>query len=202
MNITPLARTSFHAAALSLVTALALAACGGGGGAPGTGATANPGGPLATAAAGPATQVPAPGTTQAPAGATVDACALLSDADIKAASGLEPKGPGTPALFGYYTAGCQWDIVNEGAAVAPTLAIGVLPTGGMEQYDRDIAPFGVEYGYEPIEGLGDKAVDYGGGAVLVLTGDTLVEVQYAAIKANDVEIATELARTVLSHLGG
>jgi hypothetical protein len=201
MKTTPPARTSIRVLALGFVAALAFAACGGGAGAPGTGATANPGGGLATSAGGGATQAPAPVTTQAP-GPTIDACALLPDADIKAATGLEPKGPGTPLLFGVYSAGCHWDIVDEGAAVAPTLAVGVLPTGGTEQYDMDIAPFGVEYGYEPIEGLGDKAVDFGGGAVLVLTGDTLVEVQYVAIKPNDVEIATELARTVLSHLGG
>ena len=202
MTIAPPARSSLRAAALGLVTALALAACGGGGGGPGSGATANPGGPVATAAGGTATQAPAAGATQAPAGATVDACALLSDAHIKAASGLAPKAPGSALQFGAYTAACRWDIAAGNVAVMPTLVVGVLPSGGTEQYDMDIAPFGVEYGYEPIEGLGDKAVDYGGGAVLVLTGDTLVEVQYVAVKPNDVEIATDLARTVLGHLGG
>jgi hypothetical protein len=181
---------------IALLATVLLAACGGGAGA------TTPAG--ATTSAGQATQAPAGATTlpQGPGGgATVDACKYLTDADIKAVTNLETKPPVKGPQFGIFASACGWDLVATDVMVPPTIALGIIPSGGKSNYDNYFGPFYDDLGFEPLEGLGDKAADAGGGAVLVLAGDTLFQLQYLALRDTDTEVATELARKVIANLG-
>lgn len=186
-----------------ILTALFLAACGGG-----TAATTDPGGPGGPGATsgGSATQAPGGPTTQAPGGGeTVDACALLSAADIDAVTGLAASSTTPGPQAGIFPSGCEWALVDEDAIVPPSISLGVMTSGGKAYYDRYFAPFEEEAGYEPIEGLGDVAVDADFGAVHVVAGDAFFQVQYigGSFGGDDsTALATELARKVVANLGG
>jgi hypothetical protein len=96
------------AAAALFTVVLSAAACGGSGGSPTTAPAATTAGGQPTAAGGGATTAPGGGATTAPVGGTSDACAALSLADIKAATGLD-YGPGTPDG----TDTCAWEITTN-----------------------------------------------------------------------------------------
>jgi hypothetical protein len=185
---------------LGILTTLVLAACGGG-----TAATSGPGGPGATSG-GSTTQGPGGGTTtQAPGGGeTVDACALLTAAEIEDVTGLVANTglPGPQA--GVFASGCLWELIDEDSMVPPSFTLGVMTTGGKDYYDTYFAPFNDEAGYEPIEGLGDIAVDADFGAVHVVSGDAFFQVQYigGGFGPDDsTTLATELAKRVVANLG-
>ena len=185
--------------AYGILTTLVLAACGGG-----PAATSGPGGPAATS--GSATQVPGGAVTQAPGGGqTVDACALLTAADIEAATGLVAK-PGLPGpQGGIFASGCEWELVDEDAMVPPTISLGVMTTGGKDYYERYFADMNENAGYKPIDGLGDVAVDADFGAVHVVSGDAFFQVQYISGSFGgdySTALATELAHKVVANLGG
>ena len=182
---------------IAILATVLLAACGGG-----AGATTPPAG--ATAGAGQATQVPAGATTapQGPGGdATVDACKYLTDADIKAVTELETKPAVKGPQFGVFASACAWDLIAPDVMVPPSIALGIIPSGGKSNYDTYFGPFYDQLGFEPLEGLGDKAADAGGGSVLVLVGDILFQVQYISLRDTDTAIATELAKKVIANLG-
>lgn len=185
---------------LGILTALVLAACGGG-----TAATTGPGGPGATSGV-PATQAPGGQTTQAPGGGqTVNACALLTAADIEDVTGLAASSTTPGPQAGVFASGCEWALVDEDAIVPPTISLGVMTIGGKDYYDTYFAPFEDGAGYEPIEGLGDVAVDADFGAVHVVAGDAFFQVQYIGGGFGDDDsttLATELARKVVANLGG
>jgi hypothetical protein len=99
-------RASNLAAAAALFTVLlSAAACSGSGGSPTSAPAATTSGSQPTAAGGAPTTAPGGGGTTAPGGGTSDACAALSLAEIKTATGLD-YGPGTPDGSG----GCSWEI--------------------------------------------------------------------------------------------
>ena len=183
-----------------ILTTLVLAACGGG-----TAATSGPGGPAATSG-GSATQVPGGAVTQAPGGGeTVDACALLTAADIEAATGLKAKASTPGPQGGIFASGCEWELIDEDAMVPPTISLGVMATGGKDYYDRYFADMNDNAGYPPIEGLGDVAVDADFGTVHVVSGDAFFQVQYisGSFGGDDsTALATELAHKVVANLGG
>ena len=184
---------------LGLFASLGLAACGGGG------ATTGPGGPTATpvtpaaTAAGAATQPPGNGgsATQAPGngGASIDACTLLTDEEIKAATGFSPKSH-APESLGVFDFGCAWELDNEGDA-AWSITIGVTTSGGRAFYDRYVAP-PVGEG-EVIEGIGDDALQSDVGDVTAVKGDTVFSVLYIEFPARD-EVAVPLAKAVAAKL--
>jgi hypothetical protein len=184
---------------IGILTTLLLAACGGG-----TAATGGPGGPGATGGGG-ATQAPGGGTSTQPpgGGATVDACALLAEPDIEAVTGNETESSTAGSQFGIFASGCEWKLVDADAIVPPTIALGVMTTGGRDYYDKYFAPFNAEYGYEAIEGLGEEAVD-ADGSVLVVSGDAFFNLQYlgGGFGGDDAAVATDLAEKVVANLGG
>ena len=169
-------------ASLALLTTFALAACGGTGA-----ATTGPGGPAATTAGG-ATQPAGGGTTPTQAaggngGAAVDACKLLTDEEIKSATGFSPKSSAAAPDMGTFPAGCEWELDNEGAA-SWSITLGVMPTGGRSFYDGYVAP--------PV---GEGEV----GDVTVVKGDTTFSVLYIEFPTRD-EVAVELAKAVAAKL--
>lgn len=180
---------------VATITTILLAACGGGT------ATSGPGGPGATSGT-PATQAPGGGAvTQAP-DQTVDACALLTAADIEAGTGLAAKPGLSGPQGGIFPSGCLWELVDDDSIVPPEVTLGVISPGGRDYYDRYFAGLG-DPGYEPIEGLGDLAVDAQFGAVLVVSGDVFFQVQYigGGFGDDDTAVATKLSRKVIANLG-
>ncbi len=179
---------------LALVLAALLAACGG------TSATAGPAGTGSNAAATPPGAGP---TTQLPGGGeTVDACALLTAAEIEAATGLETTSSTAGPQGGVFPAGCLWELVGERPLIPPTIALGVMGTGGKDFYDRNFKALNAVY--QPIDGLGDVAVDADFGSVHVVSGDVFFQVQYIGDLGGDDNTAkaTEIARKVVANLGG
>lgn len=184
-------------AALGLLAALALAGCGGGGpgGSAGPGATQAPGGGAVTPVPGGAAATQGPG-----ADATVDACSLLTEADIEAVTGATVDATTSGPQFGIFESGCEWNLSNDEAMVPPTIALGVLPSGGSAYYETYFEPFNAEYGYEAVDGVGDVAVDAEAGSLLVVSGDVFFNIQYIGLTADDTAIATELAKKVVANL--
>jgi hypothetical protein len=185
-------------AAVALVAVAALA-CGGGG----SGATTAPGG--ATTPPGQATRAPGgPTLTRNPGGGgqtVVDACRYLTADDIRQVTGLEITSTDKAPQFGIFASACAWELTNDEVMVPPSIALGIIVGGGKSNYDQYFGPFYSELGYEPLDGLGDKAADAGAGSVLVLSGDDLFELQYLALRDDDTEIAAELAKKVIEKLG-
>lgn len=183
-----------HSLVWALAIASLVAACGG---------TTPTTGPTGTAP-GLATTSPGGGTaTQAPdQGGTVDACALLTTADIEAVTGLQTKSRAPGPQGGVFESGCLWELIGERPLLPPTISLGVMRPGGREFYDRNFAA--MDAGYQPIAGLGDVAVDADFGAVHVVSGDTFFQVQYIGDGGGDDNTAraTELARKVVANLGG
>jgi hypothetical protein len=178
----------------AFVLAALVAACGG------TPATT---GPVGTGS-GPVPTAPGGGTiTQAPVGGeTVDACALLTAADIEAVTGHETKSSAAGPQGGVFASGCLWELVGERPLQPPTISLGVMRPGGKDFYDRNFAALDAQY--PRIDGLGDVAVDADFGAIHVVSGDAFFQVQYLGDGGGDDNTtkATELARKVVANLGG
>lgn len=180
--------------AAATCAALVLAACGG------PAATTGPGGPGATAAGDGATQGsggtqnPGGGTATTPptgGGGTVDACTLLTADDIKAVTGYAVAKARPTAQNIVFPSGCEWELVAK-EIVPPSIVLGIMTTGGKAYYDTYFKPYNEEQGNTPIAGLGDEAVDVDFGAVMVLKGENLFNLQYLGEQAYEVELAKKL----------
>jgi hypothetical protein len=179
--------------ALAATAAVAIAACSG------AATTSGPGGPGATTAGADPTQAPVGGqTTQAPpAGPAVDACALLTDEDIKAVTGyaVAKKTPGPQGGLMGDSSGCLWDLTaNE--IIPPSIALGVISTGGKSYYEQYFKPFNAGAGYELLPGVGDEVWDAGSGVIQGVKGDVFFNLQY--LGKDDHQL--ELAKTFLTHI--
>lgn len=186
---------------LAALTTLALAACGG------SPATAGPGSSTGSGA-GQTTPAGSTGTgggtaTQPPGGgATVDPCALLTAADIEAVTGNTVASTVAGPQAGIFPTGCLWELIDADAIVPPTIALGIMSTGGRAYYDRYFAPFNAAAGYKPIEGLGDEAVDADAGVVMVVVGDAFLQVQWiGGTLGDDGDLEVDIARRVVANLG-
>lgn len=167
--------------ALVVITCLAAAVAACGGAAPSGAPTAAP-----------------PVATQPPASAvTVDACALLSDADIAALTGgtIQTTEPGPQA--GIFPDGCRWIIDKESSMLPPEIVLGIMGSGGRAYYDKYFKPYNNEEDNEPIPDLGDEAVRGMADVAMVVVGDVLFQVQWLG-QEQDVEI--EIARKVAENL--
>jgi len=179
---------------ITLVACL-VTACGG------TGApTTAPGAPAATSAA--VTAAPG-GATPAPAasapttgGMAIDACSLLTDAEIKSATGFSPIRKTAGPQMGVFNAGCEWELDNDGAAPW-SITIGLNASGGRSFYDKYIAP-PVGEG-EVIDGVGDDALQSDIGEVTAVKGDTIFSVLYIEFPTRD-EVAVPLAKAIAAKL--
>jgi Protein of unknown function (DUF3558) len=183
---------------------LVLAACGGEmassgpgdpGGTSGGSATQTPGGQATQPPGGPATEAPGPA-------APVDGCSLLTEADIEAVTGHKVMSATGGPQFGIFPSGCEWELADADAIVPPSIGLGVMTAGGKAYYERYFEPYIAENGQEPIENLGDAAIEDEAGSVMVLSGDAFFSTQYIAFTDDDTAIAAELARKVIPHLGG
>lgn len=167
------------------VIAGTLVACSGGP----PGALATPPGALATP----------PAAIGGPTSA-IDACALLSDAEIEAATGQRAAQRTASTLTQVFPSVC--DIELDGGA---SLIVGVKATGGREMYECCFEPFIGEGSTPPLDeavsGLGDKAGRSGDDVLMVLAGDVLYEVQYIEFGRQDRSVVVRyLAERVLARL--
>lgn len=189
---------------LSLASSLLLAACGGGAaatGGPGSGPT---GGAIPSAgptAASALTQPPAGSVTPAPGqGAAIDACKVLSAADIKAITDHEVATSVPGNNFGTEGDGCQWDLKDAGAMIPPSVTLELKSPGGRDYWDRYFKPFITAENNKPIDGVGDEAFTGFGNVATVVVGDAFFEVQYIGSSNDPDGLEVDIARRVAENL--
>jgi hypothetical protein len=173
---------------LPAALALLISACGGGGPTPAPGSTPTPGSGSATT--GPTNPLPA----------TIDACTLLSDAEVEAATGYGVTSQQLSNLRpDVFPSICDIELDSGGA-----LTVSIRASGGKELYETSFEPFiGEENGPldVAITGLGDKAGQQGDDNIMVLTGDVLFDVFYIEFGRNDkATVVRYLAEIVLAKL--
>jgi len=186
-------------AALVTLLALALAACGGsaatggpGAGNPSVGAAGTPGAVAVGTSGGVASQ-----THGAPGGPASDPCSLLTDEEIKTATGFSPISATAGPTMGVFDVGCEWELDNEGGGVPWSIVVGVRAEGGREFYDDYFAP-PVGEG-EVLVGVGDDALQTDLGDVNAVRNDVMFSVSYIEFPSrNDVPVA--LAKAIASKL--
>jgi hypothetical protein len=182
---------------------LLVAACGSGAtsGAPG-GPTAPV--PAATAARTPGASVatdaaPAVGTPGgAPvAGQAVQACDLLTDADIEQVTGygVLTREPGH--VMGIFPNGCLWELGSESETTLWTIDVGVISPGGRHYFDTYLSFPDMT---DPVPGLGDAAVTDDGGSITAVKGDSLVSVFLILFGDTEDEMVRELTEIALSRV--
>lgn len=133
-----------------------------------------------------------------PGAGHVEACSLLTDAEIESATGrsVASKQPGT--VQGVFENGCTWELeLAEDDYVGWSIDVGVISPGGRRFYDTYVAPFAEG----PVPNLGDAAVSQEVGGIDVVKGDTLVSVFVVALNTDDEDAVTrELAQAAISHV--
>ena len=164
-------------AAVGVFTLSLLIACGGTPAAPATNSTTKTSAPVATVAApssvaatiAPGATIP-PGATPASSGAAVGVCALLTPAEINAATGLTYLD-GTLDLAGQ----CEWN-TNASGANSGDLIIAAIQTQDLAftkstfgTGGTDVTVAGHAGFYNPAQGLNSLWVDIGGGQLLILS---------------------------------
>jgi hypothetical protein len=167
--------------------ALALAACSPGAGpappAPGTGTgtpvsvTSRPGQPVGS----------------------IDACTLLTDGEIEAATGEGVSERRQSTLTQVFPSVC--DIVLDGGG---SLTVGILAPGGRSMYERSFEPF-IGGGSMPaldeaVSGLGDKAARSGQTELMVLHDDVLFDLQFFGARPDKLPAIRYLAERILARL--
>ena len=139
------------------------------------------------------------GVTPPPAaqggGSGIEACALLTDDEIKAATKFAPTGheSGQPT-------DCTWSLdTGSGSMSFHNIALDIKLSGGRQQFGF------LSEGLPAITGLGDGAFRLGGntdGAIEVLTGDRMVTLKYS-LPVDTVDpdpLVLPLLKTALSRL--
>jgi hypothetical protein len=172
-----------------LAVAGLLAACSGAAATPNpaaTSGTAASAGPQASRSTGSATNG-GPGT-----GMSFDACALLTEADIKEITGFAVAKVIPDPADSIFPAGCQWMVVDA----AWQVFLGVSSPGGQAMWDR-LVPYTQG---DAVSGIGDEAfLSEMGGDLMVRLGDVFIDVQYVAVGEPE-GTQDRLAKRVLERL--
>jgi hypothetical protein len=169
-----------------VVTAALLAACSKAVASAGPGATV-PSGAGATVA----TATGAPGTAQA-GGTSIEACSLLTNADIKEITGFEVGDVNPHPNDTIFPSACEWKFKDLGWL----LDLGVTSPGGQAQWDH-LASYAQG---KAVTGIGDQAflTDLAGD-LMVRKGDVFFDIQYVAV-GDAPDTQDRLAKRVLDHL--
>lgn len=147
---------------------------------------------------------------------SVQACDLLSDADILELTSwaVTTMEPGTTS--GIFHNGCSWTLAGGNRAsmgVPAEITIGMKEPNGREYFDmhfhsnRPDGPNIEADGAEPLPGVGDIAfikVAAGlNGTAMAVSGDALVDITYSDFDSrNENEVATALLKRALKNLEG
>jgi hypothetical protein len=127
--------------------------------------------------------------------ATVDACALLTDAEIEAATRVAVASREPSRLIGWFSSSC--DIGLEGGS----LTVSILPEGGREMWERSFAITIGTGSTEAVPDLGDAAARTGESYLMVLKDDVLFDVDALVLDASERLAAVQyLAEIVLAKL--
>lgn len=179
---------AMHRLASVFVLVLILAACGGAA-AP---ATPGPGG-------GPGTPVGGPTTRPGQPVGSIDACTLLSDEEIEAATEEAVAERRQSTLTQVFPSVC--DIVLEGGG---SLTVGIRTPGGRSMYETSFEPFIGEGDFavldEVVTGLGDKAARSGQSEIMVLQGDVLFDLHFIGARPDKLPAVRYLAERILARL--
>ena len=134
-----------------------------------------------------------------PAGQSLDACSLLSDAEIQQVTERSIASKDAGSVQGIFENGCSWELdPGRDDVVGWTIDIGVISPGGRRYFDTFLS---FPEDTEPVPGLGDIAVRSDVGGISAVKGDTLVSVFVIAFSADDEdELTRELTQTALSHV--
>jgi hypothetical protein len=185
------------------VTAIALVACGGGGGPAATPAGAGrSGAPPSVIRVG---STGNPGNPGGPGGAggpttTIDSCTILTDQEIEAATGQKVVERRPSTLTQVFSSVCDIELDGTGS-----LTVSVLPTGGRSMYETSFEPYIGQGDTPPLDqavtGLGDKAGISGDDSLMVLKDDVLFDVFYLQFGRGDkTPIVRYLAERILARL--
>ena len=161
------------------------------------------GAPTASSAVPPASVVAASagaGSSSSAVGSTVEACDLLTEADILELTELEVDEAVPGPAMGVFENGCEWSLTGETATSPTSITLGVLVPGGRRLWEVSFEPFGDEPGTETIEGLGDGAHVGEVDDVIAVQGDALVSLQFLAGFGTSDDLPVELTRRVLLNL--
>ena len=112
------------------------------------------------------------------AGPEIDACALLTDAEIEQATGFKTSAHDPTPQFGS-DASCDWTL-STGEVFPGRLTLNILESGGAEQFGFLTTAY--DPPLEHVPGLGDDAVKTAtipDGAIHALIGDRLVTLEFS-----------------------
>jgi len=176
---------------LLILTMGLVAACGGG--------SATTSGPNATPGAQNATPVPA-GTTpgqpastfdlRPPDAVASDPCALLTDADIEAATGRTVDTMRAGPVMGIFSNGCTWELApGEDDMVPVSIEIGAVSPGGRDYYDRYLKIVATD----TVQGVADEATTSEAGGIDAVKGDTLLSFFVIAFGDEEEQITRDIA---------
>lgn len=131
---------------------------------------------------------------------SVDSCALLSDDEIRGATGLGVSSRRASTLTQVFPSVC--DIELDGTA---SLTVGIKTSGGRTLYEQSFEPFIGEGDFAPLDeavpGLGDKAGRSGDDSLMVLSGDVLFDLHYLEFgRPNKLVVLRYLAEVILAKL--
>ncbi len=145
-----------------------------------------------------------PGTGATPQTGGLDACALLTDDEFKAATGEKVASREHSTLTRVFPSVC--DVELEGGSVfggAGSFTVEVMTTGGKQMYETSFEPFIGQNDFlltEAVQGLGDKA-GRSDDEIMVLKGDVLFDVFYIEYGRKDKqEVVRYLAEIILGKL--
>jgi hypothetical protein len=129
----------------------------------------------------------------------IDACSLLPDKEVLAATGHAIAKADSWQKFVSDTSGCRLTLEQGDQVVTPSIEVGVYAPGGRTYYDTFFKRFAAEYGHSPMPGLGDEAVEDDIGVLLLVEGDAFLTLQYLAEPA-DAPAARALAEAAVARL--
>lgn len=133
------------------------------------------------------------------AAGSIDACTLLTDAEIEAAADERVTERRQSTLTQVFPSVCDIPLDQGGS-----LTVGVLAPGGRSMYEASFEPFIGEGDFAPLEevvtGLGDKAARSGESQLMVLKDDVLFDIHFIGARPDKLPAVRYLAERILARL--
>ena len=178
---------------LLILTIGLVAACGGGT------ATNTSTGPAATSSGAAATASPAAATPNQPASTldlrppdaiASDPCALLTDAEIEAATGRTVDTKREGPVMGIFQNGCSWELgLGDEDTVPVSIEVGAVSPGGRDFYERYLKMGATG----DVAGIADEATTTEAGGIDAVKGDTLLSFFVIAFGDEEDQITHDIA---------